>query len=206
MSPPGLKESASQTAGPYLHIGMMPAAAGIDKERTQLGSVVAGPGARGERIRIEGCVYDGEGYPVKDAQVELWQANADGKYHHPADGQDKPLDPDFNGFGRAVSDFTTGMWSFDTVKPGAVPGRHGRPMAPHVNLMVFARGINVGLQTRMYFGDEDEANASDPVLNLIELPPRRQTLIAERQERDGAVVYRFDIHLQGERETVFFDV
>jgi protocatechuate 3,4-dioxygenase alpha subunit len=201
-----LRESASQTAGPYLHIGMMPAAAGLTGRRRQPGNVLAGPGAQGERIRLEGYIYDGQGCPSRDGLIEIWQANAHGKYDHPEDRQDKPLDPDFTGFGRDVADFDTGLWSFETVKPGGVPGRHERPMAPHISAIVFARGINMGLQTRIYFDDEAEANASDPVLNLIELPPRRETLLAKREEREGQVVYRFDIHLQGERETVFFDV
>lgn len=201
-----LKETASQTAGPYLHIGMMPGAAGIDIRKDEKLNVLAGPGAKGERIRLEGTVIDGEGVLVRDAQVEIWQANAAGKYDHPADRQDKPVDPAFKGFGRAVSDFKTGLWWFETVKPGSVMGRHGTPMAPHINVAVFARGINIHLNTRIYFEDEADANARDPVLNLIELPPRRETLIARREERDGQVVYRFDIRLQGEGETVFLDI
>jgi protocatechuate 3,4-dioxygenase alpha subunit len=202
-----LKETASQTAGPYLHIGMMPQAAGLEgrKGDDQL-NILAGPGARGERIRLEGTVFDGEGVIVRDAQIEIWQANAHGKHDHPADSQDKPVDPAFKGFGRAVSDFKTGLWWFETVKPGAVMGRHGKPMAPHINVSVFARGINVHLNTRIYFEDEADANAADPVLNLIEQAPRRQTLIAKREERDEKVVYRFDIRLQGDGETVFLDV
>ena len=105
-----------------------------------------------------------------------------------------------------ISDFDTGLYRFETVKPGAVPGRNGRTMAPHLNLWIVARGINIGLNTRMYFGDEAEANAADPVLNLVEHVSRRPTLIATRETRDGAPVYRFDIRLQGEGETVFFDV
>ena len=105
-----------------------------------------------------------------------------------------------------ISDFDTGIWSFDTVKPGVVPGRNGRTMAPHLSLWIVARGINIGLNTRMYFEDEAEANAADPVLGLIEQPGRRETLNARREEREGAVVYRFDIRLQGEGETVFLDV
>lgn len=201
-----LKETASQTAGPYLHIGMMPGAAGIDIRKDEKLNVLAGPGAKGERIRLEGTVIDGEGVLVRDAQIEIWQANAAGKYDHPADRQDKPVDPAFKGFGRAVSDFKTGLWWFETVKPGSVMGRHGTPMAPHINVAVFARGINIHLNTRIYFEDEADANARDPVLNLIELPPRRETLLAKRQERDGQVVYRFDIRLQGEGETVFLDI
>ena len=206
MAAPLLFESASQTAGPYLHIGMAPATAGLAAREHEPGNVLAADGAQGERIRIEGYIFDGEGCPVRDALIEIWQANAHGRYDHPRDDGDKPLDPRFTGFGRAVADFETGLWWFETVKPGMVMGRHGRPMAPHVSAIVFARGINVGLQTRIYFGDEAEANAADPVLNLIELEPRRESLIATREERDGRAVYRLDIHLQGERETVFIDV
>lgn len=201
-----LKETASQTAGPYLHIGMAPPAAGIDLRKDEKANLLVGQGAKGERIRLEGTVIDGEGCLVRDAQIEIWQANAAGKYDHPADWQDKPVDPAFKGFGRAVTDFKTGLWWFETIKPGSVTGRGGRPMAPHINVAVFARGINIHLNTRIYFEDEADANAKDPVLNLIELEPRRATLIAKREEREGQVVYRFDIRLQGEGETVFLDV
>ncbi|VFS86848.1 Protocatechuate 3,4-dioxygenase alpha chain [Raoultella planticola] len=118
----------------------------------------------------------------------------------------KKIDPTFRGWGRSCSDFSSGIWRFETIKPGAVVGRDGRMMAPHVNLWVVARGINIGLNTRMYFCDEQEANLTDPVLNLIEWEVRRQTLIAQREVRGNEIVYRFDIHLQGENETVFFDI
>ena len=201
-----LRETASQTAGPYVHIGLAPKEAGFDIFEQNFSSAVAGPGTRGERIRIEGRVIDGSGTPVRDVLLELWQANAGGKYNHPADRQKKPLDESFRGWGRACSDFTTGVWTFDTVKPGSVEGRGGRVMAPHVSLWIVARGINLGLHTRMYFSDEEAANANDPVLNLIEWEVRRKTLIGQREVRDGQVVYRFDIRLQGPEETVFFDV
>ena len=201
-----LQETASQTAGPYLHIGMAPSAAGLPVRGNERMNVLAGAAAQGQRIRLEGRVFDGEGQVVRDAEIEIWQANAHGKYDHPADWQDKPLDPAFRGFGRCVSDFETGLWSFETVKPGAVTGRHGRPMAPHINATVFARGINVHLNTRIYFEDEAQANDSDPVLSLIEHAQRRETLLARRAEGAGPPVYRFDIRLQGDGETVFFDV
>jgi len=201
-----LRETASQTAGPYVHIGLAPRATGINVYEKDFSNVLAGPGTRGERIRIEGRVIDGSGTPVRDVLLELWQANADGKYNHPADRQDKPLDAGFRGWGRACSDFATGVYTFDTVKPGPVEGRGGSLMAPHVSLWIVARGINLGLSTRMYFSDEEAANANDPVLNLIEWEVRRKTLIGQREVRDGQVVYRFDIHLQGPEETVFFDV
>lgn len=199
-------ETPSQTAGPYLHIGLAPRAAGIDIRQNERWDVLAGPGAVGERIRLEGTVLDGVGAPVTDALVEIWQADARGRYRHPEDRRDQPADPAFRGFGRAAADFATGLWAFETVKPGPVPGRHGAAMAPHVNLLIFARGINVHLHTRVYFEDESEANARDPVLRLVEPAPRRATLLARCEgERDGVPVYRFDVRLQGEGETVFFD-
>jgi protocatechuate 3,4-dioxygenase alpha subunit len=201
-----LKESASQTAGPYVHIGLAPKQAGFDIFDRNFTNVLAGPKTKGERIRIEGRVIDGSGTPVRDVLLELWQANAAGKYNHPGDTQKKALDATFRGWGRACSDFETGVWAFDTIKPGAVEGRTGRMMAPHVNLWIVARGINIGLNTRMYFSDEEKANAADPVLNLIEWEVRRQTLIGKKEAKGGKTVYRFDIHLQGPDETVFFDV
>jgi protocatechuate 3,4-dioxygenase alpha subunit len=204
------RETASQTAGPYVHIGLAPHAAGFDIFGKNFGNVLASDKTRGEKIRIEGRVFDGIGTVLKDVLIEIWQANAEGKYAHPADRQPgKSIDPAFRGWGRACTDFETGVYTFDTVKPGAVEGRNGRRMAPHVNAWIVARGINIGLNTRIYFGDEAEANANDAVLNLIEWEQRRQTLVAERLDRrldSGAAVYRFDIRLQGENETVFFDV
>lgn len=208
------RETASQTAGPYVHIGLAPHAAGFDIFENNFGNVLVQPQTRGERIRIEGRIIDGIGTLVKDAVVELWQANADGKYAHPADRQPgKALDPHFRGWGRAATHFETGVWHFDTIKPGPVEGRNGRVTAPHATLWIVARGINVGLNTRVYFSDEAEANAEDPVLNVIEWEARRKTLIAEKQSGtadNGSTVYRFDIRLQqgaaGEAETVFFDL
>jgi protocatechuate 3,4-dioxygenase, alpha subunit len=202
------KESPSQTAGPYVHIGLIPHQAGFDIFEKNFSNVLVGPDTAGERIRIEGRILDGSGSSARDILVEIWQANAAGRYNHPADRQeDKPVDPVFRGWGRTGTDFETGLYTFETIKPGAVVGRKGhRPMAPHVNVWLAARGINIGLSTRMYFSDEAEANARDPVLNIVEPRERRETLIARREERGGEIVYVFDIHLQGERETVFFDV
>jgi len=202
-----LRETASQTAGPYVHIGLAPQQAGFDIFENNFGNVLTTPQTRGERITIEGTVRDGSGTLVRDVLIEIWQANAEGKYRHPADRQPgKSIDPAFRGWGRACSDFETGLYSFETIKPGVVTGRNGRPMAPHVNFWIVARGINIGLHTRMYFSDEAQANAADPVINLVEWEVRRKTLIAQRQERDGKLVYRFDIRLQGDDETVFFDI
>ncbi|WP_185804561.1 protocatechuate 3,4-dioxygenase subunit alpha [Pontivivens nitratireducens] len=192
-----LKETPSQTAGPYVHIGLAPGAAGFDIYRQELGHDIAGPNASGTRINISGTVTDGFGAPVKDVLIEVWQANAQGIY-----AGDGAVEEGFRGWGRVVPDFETGLFSFDTVKPGIVMGREGRPMAPHLNLWLIARGINIGLNTRMYFPDEVEANAVDPVLGLIEQPVRRETLIATADDAG----YRFDIRLQGDRETVFLDV
>jgi protocatechuate 3,4-dioxygenase alpha subunit len=203
-----LPETPSQTAGPYVHIGLIPQQAGFEIFENSLGSVIAGRNTPGERIRIEGRVLDALGAPCRDVLVELWQANAAGRYNHPADQQtDKPLDPEFRGWGRTGTEFDTGLFRFDTVKPGPVVGRRGyKPMAPHVNIWLVARGINIGLATRMYFADETALNEQDPVLRMIEPAVRRQTLLARREKSDGTIVYVFDIHLQGEQETVFFDV
>lgn len=199
-----LQETASQTAGPYVHIGLAPGAAGFGIYERELGWDIAGPNAKGERIRVEGLVIDGMDAPIKDVLLEVWQANTDGHYAHPEGGG--AVEEGFRGWGRVITNFETGEWSFDTVKPGPTRGRNIGMQAPHLNLWLVARGINIGLNTRMYFDDEAAANAADPVMNLIEWENRRSTLIATRGERDGQVVYRFDIRLQGTGETVFFDI
>lgn len=202
-----LPETPSQTAGPYVHIGLIPRQAGFEIFASNLGEVLVGPTTQGERIRIEGRIFDGTGALVRDALVEIWQADAHGRFNHPADRQAGPRDESFRGWGRTGTDFETGLWAFDTIKPGRIAGRSGHNrMAPHINLWIVARGINLGLATRLYFDDEDAANAEDPVLRIIEQPERRKTLIATRSLRDGQPVYSFDIRLQGERETVFFDI
>ena len=203
---PYLNETASQTAGPYVHIGLAPGAAGFSIYDRELGHDIAGPNAKGERIRVEGTVYDATATPVRDALIEVWQANAAGIHASPDDPRRAQVEDGFLGWGRAISDRETGLFAFDTVKPGSVPGRHGHPMAPHISLWLVARGINVGLHTRLYFGDEAEANAADPVLTLIEQEERRRTLIAPREQRGDTAVYRFDIRLGHGAETVFFDI
>lgn len=190
-----LQETPSQTAGPYVHIGLIPHQAGLEAFATPLGHTMVGPDTPGERITIEGRVLDGLGVPCRDVLVEIWQASAAGKYDEPG----------YRGWGRTGTNFETGLWSFETIKPGSVPGRHGRGMAPHVSFWLVSRGINIGLTTRMYF-EGDPLNAQDPVLNMIEPSSRRRTLVARREERAGAVVCVFDIHLQGQNETVFFDI
>jgi protocatechuate 3,4-dioxygenase, alpha subunit len=197
-----LKESASQTAGPYVHIGLTPSFAGISGvyER-DLGTAMVNDKTRGERIRVNIRVIDGAGSPLKDALVEIWQADAAGIYNSPSDLRGS-ADPNFTGWGRLPTDMTTGECMFETIKPGRVPFFDGRKMAPHLTVWIVARGINIGLHTRMYFGDEETANAEDPVLMRIEQKERVSTLVAPR---DGDI-YKFDIHLQGINETVFFDI
>jgi len=197
-----LKESASQTAGPYVHIGLTPNFSGItgvyDRD---LGASMVNERTRGERITLRIRVIDGAGAPLRDALIEIWQADAAGIYNSPSDLRGK-ADPDFSGWGRQATDMTTGQCVFETIKPGRVPFVDGRQMAPHVTVWIIARGINIGLHTRLYFSDEEAANAEDPVLARIEHKARLSTLIAER----AGNTYDFDIHLQGENETVFFDI
>jgi protocatechuate 3,4-dioxygenase alpha subunit len=158
---------------------------------------------KGERIRIEGRVFDGEDKIVPDAMIEIWQANAYGRYNHPEDKQEKPLDPAFIGFGRAGTG-DDGVYRFETIKPGPVPGPGASLQAPHLNVIVFARGMLLHAFTRIYF-DGEARNEDDPVLARVE-PARRATLIARREKSGDPAVYRFDIRLQGENETVFFDI
>lgn len=197
-----LKESASQTAGPYVHIGLTPNFCDIGGVYAEdLGTAMVNDRTKGERITVKGRVIDGSGTPLRDALVEIWQADADGLYNSPSEMRGS-ADPNFTGWGRCPSDMESGEFVFQTIKPGRVPFKDGRKMAPHITFWVVARGINIGLQTRMYFGDEEEANAQDPVLQRIEHKVRVPTLIAARE----GDTYRFDIHLQGEKETVFFDI
>jgi protocatechuate 3,4-dioxygenase, alpha subunit len=201
-----LKESPSQTAGPYIHIGATPnwvEITGVWDE--DLGLVLVGPETKGERILVKGRIFDGSGHPIKDALVEIWQADADGLYNSPEEKRGK-ADPHFVGWGRQPTDGTTGEYRFETIKPGRVPYKDGRPMAPHITFWIVARGINIGLHTRLYFGDEEAANAECPVLARIEHKVRLATLIAARSEENGMPTYTFDIHLQGDKETVFFDI
>ena len=190
-----LKESPSQTAGPYVHIGLTPNALGLAGVfPADLGASMLSPATKGERIRIEGRVFDGAGVPIKDGLVEIWQADADGRYGVSADG--------FTGWGRAATNLDTGHFHFDTIKPGRVAMPDGRPQAPHISLWIAARGVNLGLHTRLYFPEETAANAADPLLSRLEHQSRAPTLIARRE---GAKLI-FDIRLQGENETVFLDI
>jgi protocatechuate 3,4-dioxygenase, alpha subunit len=188
------KETPSQTVGPFYAIGMT---------RAPL-NVMAGETTQGQRIRIEGQVLDGDGAAIPDVLVEIWQANAYGRYNHPEDRQEKPLDASFAGWGRSGTDDKC-LYSFETIKPGPVPGSGDTVQAPHINFVIFARGMLVHAYTRMYFADEP-ANDSDPVLNSVKNKRRRRTLIATPGMESDKTVYRFDIRLQGENETVFFDM
>jgi protocatechuate 3,4-dioxygenase, alpha subunit len=203
--PSFLKETPSQTAGPYVHIGLTPSFSDISTVyETDLGAAMLTPETRGERIVITGRVFDGAGAPVSDAVIEIWQADAEGSYA----GQHVPgsnSSPSFSGWGRKATD-GEGRYRFETIKPGRVPAPDGAQMAPHVTFWIVARGINIGLHTRLYFEDEAEANAADPVLNRIMDARRRPTLIARRSQEGGQPTYALDIRLQGEGETVFFDI
>jgi protocatechuate 3,4-dioxygenase, alpha subunit len=183
----------SQTVGPFFHLGL---------DRPQWSDLTVDNPA-GERIAITGRVLDGDGRPVPDAMIEIWQANAAGRYDHPEDRQDKPLDPHFRGFGRVATD-AEGGFRITTIKPGPVPGRGNALQAPHLNLAIFARGLLRHLYTRLYFADE-KANAGDPLLSAIDDERVRRTLLAHRDGGDPAL-YRFDIVLQGEGETAFLDI
>jgi len=184
----GLHPTASQAIGPYLRIGLTP----------MFVTEIAGPDVPGERITLRGRVLDGDGRPVNDALIEVWQANAEGRYAHPDDTQEKPLTPGFQGFGRSPTD-DDGAFRFTTIKPGSASGSDGQMQAPHLAVVVFMRGLLRQLVTRVYFPG-DPANATDPVLQLVPVE-RRATLIA-RPAADGTL--EWDIHLQGADETVFF--
>ena len=189
-----LGQTPSQTVGPYFTLRL------YQKGQENL----VPEGYPGERIVIEGKVFDGDRKHIEDALLEIWQANAAGRYRHPDDTRDLPLDDGFTGFGRTVSDFETGEYRFETVKPGLVPDAEGAFQAPHISLMVQGRGMLNPVFTRIYFSDEPEANQDD--LTLRRVPPdRRETLIAQVSDDTDPRVYRFDILFQGEDETVFFD-
>ena len=181
----------SQTIGPFFHKALLRAG----------GNDLTTHGAAGERVVIEGRVLDGDGAVVSDAMVEIWQANAAGNYQHRDNAQGTATDARFPGFGRTGTD-AEGRFSFRTIKPGAVREAGDFTQAPHINVTVFARGLLRQVVTRIYFADE-ALNATDPVLNTVP-PSRRSSLIAHREEGAGAR-YHFEIRLQGESETVFFD-
>jgi protocatechuate 3,4-dioxygenase, alpha subunit len=191
----------SQTVGPFFKYGLTPGA-DYDWNDAFTNNLVT-PDVTGERIRIEGQVFDGDGQLVPDCMLEVWQADSQGRFADPKDKRALP-NATFRGFGRCGTD-TNGAFAFDTIKPGSVPDPDGKPQAPHILLAVFARGMLRHLYTRIYFDDE-AGNGSDPVLALVPAD-RRATLIAKQEGANGgSAVYRFDLRLQGDNETVFFDI
>jgi protocatechuate 3,4-dioxygenase alpha subunit len=199
----------SQTVGPYFAYGLAPHSRcqwspdqTVYDWKETVGANLVTPDASGERIRIEGRVTDGDGLPINDAMIEIWQADSQGRYAH-ARGEKPRPNAKFTGFGRSATD-KDGLYVFATVKPGSVPGPDGKPQAPHIVFCIFSRGMLRQVYTRLYFAD-DPANAADPILALVPAE-RRGTLLAHKESRAGQAVYRFDIRVQGEGETVFFDI
>ena len=187
-----LQATTSQTVGPYFSIGLTR----LKKDN------LASTGISGERITISGRVLDGGGAGVPDAMLEIWQANSHGKYAHPEDTQNKNLEAAFQGYGRILTD-ANGAFRFQTIKPGSVAGPDDKPQAPHIAVSVFTRGLLRRLVTRIYFPDES-ANGGDLVLNLVE-PARRGTIIAHKVAgKEGHL--EWNVILQGDKETVFFDI
>lgn len=183
--------TAQQTVGPYLHIGLT----WLNTDR------IAVAGVHGTRFTVQGRLLDGDHVGVNDGMIEIWQANAQGKYAHPEDKQKKPLEPGFKGFGRIPTN-AKGAFRFSTIKPGSVPGPDGMSQAPHLVVSVFMRGQLKHLATRIYFPDEP-TNAKDPILRLVP-PARRGTLIAKKVAGRSGVL-EWNVILQGKGETVFFD-
>lgn len=198
----------SQTVGPFFAFGLTPHSRCDWKPsdrydwKDTVGANLVTPDASGRKIRIEGRVLDGDGVPINDAMVEIWQADAQGHYAHPRDTRARP-NTSFKGFGRSATD-KDGVYVFDTIKPGRVPGPDGKMQAPHIVFCIFSRGMLRQVYTRLYFSDEP-SNAEDPILALVPAE-RRGTLIAHRQGDGEPAVYRFDIRVQGENETVFFEI
>jgi protocatechuate 3,4-dioxygenase alpha subunit len=198
----------SQTVGPFFAYGLTPNGRcqwdpnGHYSWKNSVESNLVTPDVSGERIRIEGRVLDGDGKPINDAMIEIWQADDQGRYAARGDNRALP-NTRFKGFGRSATD-KEGVYAFDTIKPGAVPGPEGKMQAPHIVVCIFSRGMLRQIYTRLYFPDE-KSNANDPILALVPVD-RRGTLIAHKDTNDGRAVYRFDVRVQGENETVFFEV
>jgi protocatechuate 3,4-dioxygenase, alpha subunit len=195
---PGI--TPSQTIGPFFAYGLAPNGT-YDWKDTFSNNLVT-PDVSGERIRVEGRVLDGDGEPIHDCLLEIWQADSQGRYANPADPRSLP-NASFKGFGRVATD-NNGAYSFESIKPGAVPGPDNTMQAPHILMAVFARGMLRQSYTRIYFADE-AANAGDPILVLVPAE-RRDTLLAKRAMKNGRAVYTFDVNMQGDAETVFFEV
>jgi protocatechuate 3,4-dioxygenase alpha subunit len=202
-------QTPSQTLGPFFHQGLLRTRHAFQveglcsDERDIIHNALAGPGAEGQRLRIEGAVFDGLGAPIGDALVEVWQADAAGRFDHPLDPAAAKSDPHFAGFGRAATNEAGEFW-FDTVKPGRVRGPGGRLQASHVSVIVGARGMARHAMTRIYFEGDPELSEDAVLAQVPEV--RRHTLVARRVPSSEVARYRYDIHLQGDAETVFFDV
>jgi protocatechuate 3,4-dioxygenase alpha subunit len=198
----------SQTVGPFFAYGLTPKGRakwdpnGTYSWKETVTDNLVTPDATGEKIHIEGQILDGDGKPINDAMIEIWQADSQGRYASPADTRARP-NAKFKGFGRSATD-KEGVFGFDTIKPGAVPGPNGKMQAPHIVVCIFSRGMLRQIYTRLYFPDE-AANAADPILNLVPAD-RRGTLVAHKVMRNGQPSYRFDIRVQGDNETVFFEI
>jgi protocatechuate 3,4-dioxygenase alpha subunit len=198
----------SQTVGPFFAYGLAPKGRcpgdpnGSYAWKETVGDNLITPDAAGTKIRIEGRITDGDGKPIDDAMIEIWQSDAQGRYAHARGERPRP-NAKFTGFGRSATD-KGGIFSFDTIKPGAVPGPNGKPQAPHIVVCIFSRGMLRQVYTRLYFSD-DPSNVGDAILNLVPAE-RRGTLIAHKQPGGAVPLYRFDIRVQGDNETVFFDI
>jgi protocatechuate 3,4-dioxygenase alpha subunit len=198
----------SQTVGPFFAYGLTPDGRNqwrptdVYTWKETVGDNLVTPDVTGERIRVEGRIFDGDGVGINDAMLEIWQADAQGRYAHPRDTRALP-NATFKGFGRSATS-KDGTFSFDTIKPGAVPGPNGKAQAPHIVVCIYSRGMLRQVYTRLYFDDE-AVNASDAILALVPAD-RRDTLIAKKSVKNGQPVYTFDIHMQGDKETVFFEV
>ena len=198
----------SQTVGPFFAYGLTPKGRcewdpnGSYSWKETVGDNLITPDATGQKIRIEGRITDGDGVQINDAMIEIWQADSQGRYLH-ARGEAPRPNAKFTGFGRSATN-KDGVFSFDTIKPGAVAGPNGKPQAPHIVVCIFSRGMLRQVYTRLYFSDE-AANATDPILNLVPAD-RRGTLIAHKEPGAEPPRYRFDIRVQGDNETVFFDI
>jgi len=198
----------SQTVGPFFAYGLTPnnrcdwKPSDLYNWKDTVTTNLVTPDASGTRIRIEGCIRDGDGVAIPDAMIEIWQADAQGRYASPRDTRARP-NAQFKGFGRSATD-KDGVFAFDTIKPGRVPGPNDKEQSPHIVVCIYSRGMLRQVYTRLYFSDE-AANADDPILALVP-EDRRATLIAHKQDGSGQPLYRFDIRVQGENETVFFDI
>lgn len=186
-----LQMTTWQTVGPFFHIGL----------QRLFAHDIAGEGAEGERLQVAGRVLDGDGVPIPDAAIEIWQANRHGKYRHPDDTRDLPLEPGFRGFGR-VPTGDDGRFRFHTIKPGVVPGPAGIAQAPHLIVGVLMRGLLKGLVTRLYFAG-DPRNETDPILQLVPAERRHTLLLTRTPESDTA--WQCILRMQGDDETVFLD-